>query len=360
MNDASKTDQQLAEENAFLRRKIEELERSRQRRKPAERKKGLTESKYRIVADNTYDWEYWLDPDHRFIYCSPSCLRITGHAPEEFLANPNLLLEIIHPDHRPTFFLHMKSTPRKGQTDELELLIVRPDGTERWIGQVCQAVYDRRGSFMGIRGSNRDISERKKIAEERDRILNMSSDLICVAGMDGYFKYVNPAWEKTLGYRREDLLSRPFLEFIHPEDHLKNDLEVQKLASGGPTADFENRYIHKDGSVQTFLWAATPLPEQGLMYCIGRNITERKRFEEERDRLITELQKALANVKALRGLLPICSSCKKIRDDKGYWEQIEIYIHEHSEAEFTHGFCPECTKMLYPDVYNDVYPDEPE
>jgi PAS domain S-box-containing protein len=359
MKDASKTDQQLREEIALLRQRIDELERSGARRKPVKRKEGANERKYRIVADNTYDWEYWLDPEHRFIYCSPSCLRITGHGPEEFLADPNLLLEIIHPDHRPTFSQHIMSAPQKGQTDELELLIVRPDGTERWIGQACQTVYDQDGTFIGIRGSNRDISERKKIAEERDRILNMSSDLICIAGMDGYFRYVNPAWEKTLGYEKEDLLALPVLDFIHPEDHHKTGLEVRKLATGRPTVDFENRYIHKDGSVRTFLWIATPLPEQRLIYCFGRDITERKRFEEERGRLITELQKALANVKALRGLLPICSSCKKIRDDKGYWERIEIYIHEHSEAEFTHGLCPECTKMLYPEVYKDVYPDEP-
>lgn len=77
------------------------------------------------------------------------------------------------------------------------------------------------------------------------------------------------------------------------------------------------------------------------------------RAERERDRLIVELQEALANIKVLRGLLPICSHCKKIRDDKGYWKAVEVYIREHSEAEFSHGLCPDCVRELYPE-YADL------
>ena len=79
-----------------------------------------------------------------------------------------------------------------------------------------------------------------------------------------------------------------------------------------------------------------------------RDITARKRAEEDRERLIVELKDALSKVRALRGMLPICSSCKKIRNDEGYWEQVETYIGDHSEAEFTHGICPDCSKKLYP------------
>ena len=81
---------------------------------------------------------------------------------------------------------------------------------------------------------------------------------------------------------------------------------------------------------------------------VMRDITEGKRAEEEKEELIAELQKSLKEVKALRGILPICSSCKKIRDDKGYWNQIEAYIRDHSEADFSHSLCPECVSKLYP------------
>lgn len=81
------------------------------------------------------------------------------------------------------------------------------------------------------------------------------------------------------------------------------------------------------------------------------DITDRKQAEKERERLIGELQEALAKVKTLSGLLPICASCKRIRNDQGYWQQIEAYIRDHSEAEFSHSVCPECAKELYPGIY---------
>jgi hypothetical protein len=84
------------------------------------------------------------------------------------------------------------------------------------------------------------------------------------------------------------------------------------------------------------------------------DITRRKQLEEERERMIGELQRALSEVKTLSGLLPICASCKKIRDDQGYWNQIEIYIKNHSQATFTHGICPECMKKLYPEVHEKM------
>jgi PAS domain S-box-containing protein len=85
-----------------------------------------------------------------------------------------------------------------------------------------------------------------------------------------------------------------------------------------------------------------------------RDITERRQAEADRERLIGELRQALADVKILRGLLPICASCRKVRDDRGYWKNLEQYIAEHSEAEFSHGLCPECLRRLYPELAEDV------
>jgi len=85
---------------------------------------------------------------------------------------------------------------------------------------------------------------------------------------------------------------------------------------------------------------------------LNKEIEQRAVAEKEREELISELREALAKVKTLSGLLPICASCKKIRDDSGYWNRIEDYICKHSEAEFTHGLCPECAKRLYPEFYD--------
>ena len=82
-------------------------------------------------------------------------------------------------------------------------------------------------------------------------------------------------------------------------------------------------------------------------------IAARKRVDAEKERLIEELQSALAEIKTLQGILPICASCKKIRDDKGYWQHVEMYVRDHSEAEFSHGLCPECARTLYPEYFKD-------
>ena len=85
----------------------------------------------------------------------------------------------------------------------------------------------------------------------------------------------------------------------------------------------------------------------------SRDITERKQAEKERERLIAELREALAKVKTLSGLIPICAGCKKIRDDKGYWSQVDSYIARHTDAKFTHGYCPDCIKKYYPGFEED-------
>jgi hypothetical protein len=90
-----------------------------------------------------------------------------------------------------------------------------------------------------------------------------------------------------------------------------------------------------------------------LQQQLAEEIAERIWAQEQQERLISDLRTAMANVKTLRGLLPICASCKKIRDDRGYWNQLETYIHKHSEAQFSHGLCPDCIQQLYPDLLDD-------
>ena len=107
---------------------------------------------------------------------------------------------------------------------------------------------------------------------------------------------------------------------------------------------------------QAIALANTTLDLEKANIGLREEITERKQTEEQRDRLISDLQKALSEVKTLRGFLPICSYCKNIRDDKGYWSKIESYINKHSDAEFSHGICPECAKKYYPDL--DLYNNE--
>jgi PAS domain S-box-containing protein len=121
------------------------------------------ETRYRTVADFTYDWETWFDAEGRWVYCSPSCLRVTGHAAEAFLADPDLFVAIIHPDDRPAMLAHLQETHHESsQVEVLCYRIVRPDGQVAWLEHLCQPVFDDQGRHLGQRASNRDITERKQ------------------------------------------------------------------------------------------------------------------------------------------------------------------------------------------------------
>jgi PAS domain S-box-containing protein len=128
------------------------------------------EEKYRIVADNTFDWEFWLSPDGHFLYISPSCERVTGYAVREFMDNPDLLQEIIHSDDRQAF-LQCKHDTSPSCHSDIEFRIITKDGEIRWLHHLCQPIYDGKGCYAGRRGSNRDITERKQ-EEHRIRRYN--------------------------------------------------------------------------------------------------------------------------------------------------------------------------------------------
>ena len=121
--------------------------------------------------------------------------------------------------------------------------------------------------------------DRRRAQEELDRFFALSLDLMCVAGFDGYFKRVNPAWQRVLGYTEADLLSRPYLDLVHPDDRKTTVAEARKLAEGHEVVYFENRYFHKDGTLRWLLWTSTPFPEQQVVYASARDITERKEAE---------------------------------------------------------------------------------
>lgn len=136
------------------------------------------------------------------------------------------------------------------------------------------------------------------IAEGGDleRFFTLSLDMLCIAGFDGYFKRLNPVWEKTLGYTQTELLTHPYLDFIHPEDRERTIAEVRKLMDAGTnTFEFENRYLCKDGSYRWLLWNATPAREQQLLYCIAHDITTRKQTELALQRQL-EVDRLIANM----------------------------------------------------------------
>jgi PAS domain S-box-containing protein len=118
--------------------------------------------------------------------------------------------------------------------------------------------------------------ERKRAEEELDRFFTLSLDMLCVAGFDGYFKRVNPAWERVLGYTKEEMLARPYVDFVHPDDRTPTATAADTLSVGGHVLAFENRYRAKDGTYRWLEWAAVPYPGEQTIYAAARDITERK------------------------------------------------------------------------------------
>ena len=184
-----------------------------------------------------------------------------------------------------------------------------------------------------------------------DRFFAVAIDLLCVLDFNGYFKRLNPAWEKALGFTIAELQSKPFIEFVHPDDRERTLRQNRDVRTGGQARSFENRYLCKDGSHRWLLWNAAPDFGQQVIYSVARDVSERKLAEAERERLLQELRAALAEVKTLREILPICSYCRKIRNDQNYWDTVENYISQHTNSRFSHSVCPDCYKNeLEPEI----------
>jgi PAS domain S-box-containing protein len=197
----------------------------------------------------------------------------------------------------------------------------------------------------------------RAVHELEDRFFANSIDMLCFLDFNGHFKRLNPAWEQTLGFTREELMSRPFIEFVHPDDRERTLAQNARVRGGGQALAFENRYLCKDGSYRWFRWNAAPDSAEKVIYSAARDVTESKRAEDEREQLVRELQDALAEVNSLRAILPICSYCRKIRDDENYWHTVESYFSQHTTTRFSHGICPGCMETEIAAQLDELEPE---
>ncbi|WP_053380635.1 PAS domain S-box protein [Nitrospira moscoviensis] len=191
---------------------------------------------------------------------------------------------IIHRVEDVTEFVRLKQAGHEQQkiteelrtrTGEMEAEIIRR-------AQEIQAVNSR------LRA---ELDARRQAQQEVDRFFTLSLDMLCIASKDGYFKRVSPAFTETLGWSTEDLLARPFLDFVHPDDRADTVREIERqTAAGEQVLEFHNRYQHKDGSWRVLSWKSTPQPD-GRMYAIARDITDRTRAEEALRRAHDELER---------------------------------------------------------------------
>ncbi len=189
-------------------------------------------------------------------------------------------------------------------------------------------------------------------------LLNSIPIPVFYKGRDGRYTGFNRAFETFFGATKEQMIGKTVFDINPPELAKIYHTKDNELFEGGSEQHYETQVKNSLGVTRDVIFnKAVFTDSQGTVSgLIGAilDITERKRADEEREKYISELQQAMSKIKTLSGLLPICASCKKIRDDKGYWNQIESFIRDHSEAEFSHGICPECAKKLYPDIFEKI------
>jgi sigma-B regulation protein RsbU (phosphoserine phosphatase) len=255
-------------------------------RRRAEHELQRAALKYRIVADNTYNWEFWLDPAGYFLYTSPSCKQITGRDAEEFHTNPQLMAEMIHPDDRPLWSNHRHDVTAAKVSAGIEFRLVRPNGQIRWISHVCLPVFDDNGKFIGTRGSFSDITNRKQ-AEERNlrlaAIVDSSDDAIIGKTLEGIITSWNKGAEKIYGYSEKEVLGTS-IAMRMPAEYQDEVFQVHdKIRRGEHIEHFETVRTRKDGERINMSLTYSPVRDgEGRVVAvstIARDITEQKKAE---------------------------------------------------------------------------------
>lgn len=240
----------------------------------------ISEERFRTVADFTYDWEYWIDPEGRFVYVSPSCERISGYHPGEFRADSSLLEAITHPDDRARVTHHLRTETHRQETLELQFRITTRDGNMRWIGHACQPVYDATGNWAGQRASNRDITD-QVLAQESLRasdslfksIFNSAALAIFVVDVvqEGLFRYVavNPTYEQAVGLKASDAEGKNLEQLVphlSPETVASVRANYQLCVKRGEPLEYEE-YLVFGRTQHCWLTRLTPLQDSSGRVC---------------------------------------------------------------------------------------------
>ena len=233
-------------------------------------------------------WEW--DVPHNRVTWSDELYRIFGRDRASFGASYEAYLECVHPDDRAQVARVITRALETREAFHYTQRIVS-GGVTRYVESRGTVKLGADGSVLRMLGTAQDVTEREEQQaklRESDAFFELSLDLLSTAGIDGYFRRINPAF-KVLGWSEQEVLTTPFLDFVHPDDVESTLAEVEKLAQGIKTLHFENRYRCKDGSYRWISWVSSPHPD-GTLYGTGRDITEQKLAEEERERMTEQLR----------------------------------------------------------------------
>ena len=351
------TQRALTESQKMLEQRVEErtrhLKEENTERRNAEKKLRESEDFLSTILDSIQDGISVLDCDLNIIRVNTAMKKLYPHV---LPLEGRKCYQAYHGKQAPCDICPTVRAARTGKLEFNEVPLIRSDGVVGTLELFAFPMFDNSGGVTAIIEYVRDITERVRAREllvERELIYRSLfetniSIMLLVDPENGKIIDANPSACHYYGYSKEAMQQMNISE-INTLTKEEIRMEMEKARSEERNY-FIFRHRLSNGGIRDVEVFSGPISRKGrtLLCSIVHDISERKKIEKEREEVIVQLQKALSEVKTLRGFIPICASCKKIRDDKGYWNQIESYIQTHSEAEFSHSLCPECVKKLYP------------
>jgi PAS domain S-box-containing protein len=371
-NEPSVTNEELQLKVKALEQRIKEFEQYQTSLKQAESAWQESERRFRSLVEATSDWIWEVDSNGRYTYASLKINELLGYAPEEIIGKtPFDLMPKVEAARVAVLFKEIADS--RQSFSGLINTNLHKDGQEVIFETNGVPIFDGDGNYAGYRGFDRNITERQRASEalrisqyhlfeamELAHIVHWEAEpgTDMLVFNDPFYAFCGTTAELEGGYRmkREEYSRR----FIHPDDQQQfSSLVIEAILN--PEAEsvinYEHRIHRRSGKLLHALTRIKIIKDASKyplrVFGATQDITERKKVEKEREKLIHDLSTAIAQIKTLSGLLPICASCKKIRNSDGSWEQMESYIRDHSEADFSHSICPECAVRLYPELSTD-------
>jgi PAS domain S-box-containing protein len=314
----------------------------------AEARLSQSEENFRSLVETVEDLVVIADEEGRLEYANPATLRKLGHTAESIRG---ITLLDMHPPWVRAEAQAIVGEMFAGLRETCPLPLISRSGT---LLPVETRVWF--GTWNGTRsvfGLCRDLSREQETLQRFEKLFRKNPALMAISDVEsGQFTDVNDTWLRVLGYTRDEVLGRGSGELdLFPMTDEK-DRVTQLLQTYGRLEEVELGVKDQAGRLHTGLFSGEIVESQGKRFFLTLmvDITERRRAEEDRELVIQELKGALEQIKTLRGIVPICAKCKKIRDDRGFWQQVEAYITRHTAAQFSHGLCPGCAEELYDDL----------
>jgi PAS domain S-box-containing protein len=248
-------------------------------RKRMETELQVSEARYRALITTAPAGIFQTDVVGNTIFLNQQCLELMGAKLADALGQG--WANSLHPDDRERVSTQWYAAVQAQREFITEHRFRTPQGQVNWVFVKAIGIYDEAGMMTGYLGTLIDITERKQLERDRERFLDIGSDLQVIADSNGYYSWVSPTFEPMLGWTRAEMTSRPWIEFVHPDDINPSIAEETSLFNGNETIGFENRYLHKDGSYRWLSWKAHTYPQEQLIYAVAVDITAKKQLEQQ-------------------------------------------------------------------------------